>query len=247
MPAPELKLDAVPDDGPPADWANYPYKAGLPERPPGVDKLPVAENGYPVPWFVSWVGGKPEFRVADQMRLKEAIEQKLCWVCGQRLGDPYTFVIGPMCTVNKLSSEPPSHPECASYSARACPFLSKPQMVRRENDMPCGTRDPAGIMIARNPGVTALWHTRWHRVFQPPGGGVLFRLGDWERVDWFKEGRPATRDEVAAAFDAGLANLKSETLAKYATDKRITTKHIQQAEDLMESQANVARYTWPAE
>jgi hypothetical protein len=35
---------------------------GMPES---VGRLPVDHRGYPVPWFVAWIDGKPEFRCAD--------------------------------------------------------------------------------------------------------------------------------------------------------------------------------------
>jgi hypothetical protein len=36
----------------------------------------------------------------------------------------WSFVVGPMCGINRNSAEPPSHKECAQWSARNCPFLS---------------------------------------------------------------------------------------------------------------------------
>ena len=61
------------------------------------------------------------------------MREKRCWVCGDPLGVHLTFPIGPMCALNRTISEPPSHHECASWSARNCPFLSRPHMVRRED------------------------------------------------------------------------------------------------------------------
>ena len=37
----------------------------LPPMPSRIAALPVDERGYPVPWFVAWIDGKPEFRCAD--------------------------------------------------------------------------------------------------------------------------------------------------------------------------------------
>src|SRR5262245_54991717 len=109
----------------------------LPPLPSRIAGLPIdPERGYPVPWFVAWHDGKPEFRTADGRKFRQAIRDRLCWVCGQPLGRHLVFVIGPMCTVNRVTVEPPCHLDCAEFSVRACPFLSKPQMTRRENDLP---------------------------------------------------------------------------------------------------------------
>jgi hypothetical protein len=72
----------------------------LPDLPPRIAKLPV-DRGYPVPWFVAWVDGKPEFRVMDHRRLVRAIKESRCWVCGQKLGAIRAYVLGPMCAVNE--------------------------------------------------------------------------------------------------------------------------------------------------
>ena len=65
--------------------------------PHGVKNLPVDPiRGYPVPWFVGWIDGKPEFRCMDPAKLKLAITERRCWVCGERLDNRATFVIGPM-------------------------------------------------------------------------------------------------------------------------------------------------------
>jgi hypothetical protein len=173
-----------------------------------MQKLPIDKRGYPVPWFVRWINGEPEFRVMDRRRLTQAINERLCWTCGNPLFSEEVFVIGPMCAINRISSEPPSHRECAHYAATACPFLSKPQMTRREVDLP-DKQDPArGVMIARNPGVTLLWFCRHHSLMNVrgragAGDGVLFQLGRAMKVEWYARGRPATREEVVESINSG--------------------------------------------
>jgi hypothetical protein len=184
----------------------------LPER---MRALPV-ERGFPVPWFVGWIDGKPEFRSMDAEKFVTAVRSKLCWVCGQRMGVNVVFVAGPMCGINRTSSEPPSHADCAVWSAINCPFLSNPRMVRREDEVSNNqkTREgSAGIAITRNPGVTMLWYTRSFEVF--PDGlnkGYLCHMGEPEKVEWYANGRTATRAEVQESIDTGLPIL--ESLAK---------------------------------
>src|SRR5262245_60746512 len=104
-----------------------------PNLPDRMRSLPIDERGYPVPWFVAYVDGKPEFRAMDRDKWREAVRMHLCWVCGQKLGSYVVFVLGPMCGITRTTSEPPCHIDCARWSAKNCPFLARPKMVRRED------------------------------------------------------------------------------------------------------------------
>jgi hypothetical protein len=178
--------------------------------------LHVSDRGYPVPWFVAWLDdeqnavkpgeGTPDFRVLHPDAIRDAWRFKTCWLCGQSLGAHKTFVIGPMCAVNRTSSEPPCHIACARYAAEACPFLTRPHMRRREGGLPEG--EIAGIAIMRNPGVTLLWTTKKPSPRGDGRGGTLFYIGDPEHVEWWAEGRRATRAEVLEAIDTGLPQLR---------------------------------------
>jgi hypothetical protein len=182
------------------------YRPGLPEMPPQIKRLPVL-RGYPVPWFVAKIKGQFDFRVADARKIKPAVHKRLCWVCGQKMGKEFVFVVGPMCTINLTSAEPPMHRECALWSARACPFLLNREKKRRENNLPEEARE-VGIMIKRQPEVSALWTCTGYRV-QPDGrGNVLFRLGKLsDDIIWMKEGRDATREEVEESMRTVQASL----------------------------------------
>ncbi len=186
-----------------------PELEALPDR---MKDLAVDERGYVVPWFVAWQDGKPEFRAMDPVKFVRAIREKLCWVCGKRLGATVCFVAGPMCGINRTSSEPPSHVECAQWSARNCPFLNNPHMVRREDEEINNSvlRDnAAGFAITRNPGVVMLWKTRSFEVFKVGKGGRLIQMGEPESVEWFACGRAATRAEVLQSIESGLPNLEA--------------------------------------
>jgi hypothetical protein len=177
-----------------------------------MEKLPVDERGYVVPWFVDWFEGKPEFRAMDGRKYGRAVREKLCWVCGNPLKGTYVFVAGPMCGINRTSSEPPCHPECARWSARNCPFLSKPNMARREDDLidkAKFTDKAAGIAITRNPGVTMLWFTREYEIFNDGTGKPLIVMGRPAGVEWYREGRIATRAEVLESIEEGIPALEA--------------------------------------
>jgi len=181
----------------------------LEQLPPRLRKLPIDARGYPVPWFVAWVPGPdgvdvPEFRAMDAQKFRDAVKQRLCWVCGEPLGRWLAFPIGAMCVITRTISEPPSHRECAEWSIRNCPFLNNPRAVRDHADVPADARAPAGFGIERNPGVACLWMTREYELFRDGRGGALITIGKPEGVTWWREGRAATRAEVDEAIASGL-------------------------------------------
>jgi hypothetical protein len=194
----------------------------IPDR---MQRLPLdPKRGLPVPWFVAWFDenkeecrlgtGTPEFRVIGRDRVATAHNEGRCWTCGETLGSYKAFVVGPMCGINRTSSEPPGHFTCAVFSAKACPFLSNPEARRRTSGMPKDSESvTAGLGIARNPGVTLVWVTRKYMPFRVPAGapgkpGVLFNIGEPSEVMWFAEGREATRAEVKHSIDTGLPFLR---------------------------------------
>lgn len=181
----------------------------FPDAPARILALPIDHRGFPVPWFVAWIDTAPDFRVVGPGKVAEAHNKGLCWICGERLGAFKAFVVGPMCAINRTSSEPPSHVECAQFAARACPFLTQPAMRRNEKNLPGEAQEPAGVMIRRNPGVALVWVTKAYKPWRA-GDGVLFDIGVPERCEWYAHGRPATRDEVAESITSGLPLLRAE-------------------------------------
>lgn len=182
------------------------YRSDLPPATLRILQLPVDKRGYPVPWFVAWIDGEPEFRAMDQQKFARAIKEKRCWVCGQLLGAHMAFVIGPMCAVNRISSEPPSHFECAMFSVKGCPFLTKPQMVRREGLPEEVRQNMAGVGLKRNPGVAMIWVTKSYKVYKVQNG-YLLQVGDPSRVLCFAQGREATKAEIEEYMRTGLSIL----------------------------------------
>lgn len=181
---------------------------GLPPMPPNVSKLPVDARGYPVPWFVAWIDDKPDFRVIRENGIALAHNNERCWICGEPRGRNLAFVIGPMCAVNRVSSEPPSHRDCAIFAATACPFLTLPKAQRRDANLPAHS-PAAGLGLKRNPGVALVWVTRNYWPFRTPDGGTLFRVGNPIETLWFAEGREATRAEVEESVRTGLPTLQA--------------------------------------
>ena len=176
----------------------------MPDR---IAKLPRDHRGYPVPFFVQWQDGLPIFPLFDPVKWMRCVGHKVCWLCGEPLGRNYAFPLGPMCTINRVSSEPPSHLDCVVYGLRVCPFLINPRMGR----VPLAklgrhVQEPAGEMDPGNPGVMAIWMTRSYSLLDTPTG-PLIEVGDPFAVTWFSRGRAATAQEAADAFVAGAAKL----------------------------------------
>jgi hypothetical protein len=205
------------------------YREGLPERPERMRKLPINDKGYPVPWFVEWIEGKPDFRIMDARKWQLAVRYRRCWLCGDPLGVNQTFVAGPMCGINRTSAEPPSHRGCAIYAAQACPFLTLPKAVRREANFPEGGIPPAGIMLSRNPGVTMLWTCQQYTVYKSHGGasGYLIEMGEPKQVEWYAHGRMATRAEVDESIRTGLPSLQVAADAEGAEARQLLLKFIE--------------------
>jgi hypothetical protein len=205
------------------------YDVPLPARMRG---LPRDHRGYVIPYFVAWLderqreveppNGTPDFRILSPSRMERCKRERRCWLCGQPLGRYLVFAIGPMCAATRTTMEPPGHYDCARYGVEVCPFLSRPRMRRNAAEMPEGHWAP-GLTIDRNPGVTALWVTRDYTTFRAEhhgaGAGELITVGEPERVEWYREGRPATRAEVEESITSGLPILR-ETADKQSPEAR---------------------------
>lgn len=221
----------------------------LPPMPERFERLPVSSRGFPVPWFVAWLGednepmprgeGTPDFRVLSPGAVAEAWSRERCWLCGERTGRYVAFVLGPMCAVNRVNSEPPSHRDCADYAARACPFLTRPHMKRRPTDFE-GKSMP-GNPILRNPGVAVVWITERGRP-RPfnAGDGVLFNVGEPTEVRWYAEGRPATRAECEASIESGLPALQAEADAEGNGAPDALAQMVEQAWNLLPAETPAA-------
>jgi hypothetical protein len=205
--------------------------------PPRIARLPIDAKGWFVPWFVHEVNGVPDHRIVETSKFAPALREKRCWICGEPLGRFLAFALGPMCTVSRTVSEPPSHRACVIYAMQACPFLSRPHMVRREAGLPDDAFEPAGIMEKRNPGVMCLWMTRSYRPFTDHNHGLLFRVGEPTETQWYAEGRAATHQEVQAAMDSGLVLLTQLAQADGPVALRELAQQIQRAIRLLPREA----------
>lgn len=192
--------------------------------PPRMSRRPISNKGFPVPFFVTArdKDGNWDFRFVNPRTTEYCHNKRLCWLCGEPLERfrPFCFTIGPMCSINRVSSEPPAHIDCAAYAVKACPFLARPAMRRNDADLTEAQKgamiaDAPGIAVAHNPGVILMWITKKYRI-ERDGGGYLFFIGEPSELRWFKEGRTATRPEIDAAIAKGLPYLRAAAAAEDA-------------------------------
>jgi len=188
------------------------------QMPLGIKLLPRDKRGYVIPWFVDRNAppkdGGPDFRIMDGKRLKQAIREKRCWVCGLRIRDEESsaFVSGPMCGIERISSEPPSHEECARWSVRACPFLSQPKRIRDDSGLDKTQVAMAGIGLEHNPGVSLVWVCDGYDEIKYDGAeggnpGTLLALHEPSTVEFWTQGRMATTAEVVDALQLAIPKL----------------------------------------
>lgn len=178
----------------------------LEAMPPRIKRLAIDARGYPVPYFVAWIDGKPDHRVADARKWHAAVREKRCWVCGDFLGVYLAFTIGPMCGINRTTAEPPEHLECARWSVRNCPFMSRPHAERREAGLP-DNDGMAGLPILRNPGVMLIWNTTKYTLFPDQNNRPMIRIGTPTSIEAWYMGKPATREQLRESVETGLPAL----------------------------------------
>jgi hypothetical protein len=182
------------------------FDVPLPRRMAG---LPRDARGWVVPWFVDWRNGEPIFPVMSPDKWRRAVNHRRCWICGEPLGRVFNFIIGPMCAINRVTSEPPSHRDCAEYATKVCPFMVNPRMGR----VPA-PKIPGGQIVAPggkhddgNPGTMLLWPTDDYGVFRTDTGPLLNFAAPTGPVKWWTLGREATAREAADAFQVGAEKL----------------------------------------
>ncbi len=81
-------------------------------------------SGYPVPFTQLWVLARPDFSAVDAEHCARCLRDKLCAICGRRLGEYCYFIGGPLSKKNRLFVDPAMHKQCAEFASQTCPFLS---------------------------------------------------------------------------------------------------------------------------
>lgn len=159
-----------------------------PPMPHRLVALPVF-RGLPVPWTV-YVDdqGVPDFKVSVEERRIECAHDRLCGLCGVRLGYWIWFIGGELTVEHRLLFDPPMHEECARYAQAACPFISAADPRYSEaTPRSEGAPDATTVVIPTAP-VRRMYvmKTRGYEVAPPSartGGTWAFRARPWAVVE----------------------------------------------------------------
>lgn len=140
--------------------------------PPFLSHLRVDDRGYPVPFFVPWKDGIPQFLYMDQKKQELSMERNLCHICGKKLNKDYAYVItGPVGLMNRVVSDPPMHRECAEFSLAVCPHMLYHRAERKTDEA------PASIHVKEKPTHLFLIRcSKWKAKFEPTAGYKLIHF-----------------------------------------------------------------------
>jgi hypothetical protein len=151
--------------------------------------LPVNSRGWPVPFFAL----DPEnLARIDNAKLRRAVVERRCWICGHKLRRQVWFVLGPAQVATRRYREPPVHAGCARFAVTVCPFLTHPDYRRQTAT---DVQLPHAVV---NPGCFALWRTDLWLLAEH---GQLAVGDPTAPVRWVSCGGPASHAQVLAAFD----------------------------------------------
>lgn len=154
------------------------------EIPQRMTALPRDETGRPVPWFAAVVDGKPDIGTVRTGGMQDALQFKLCFLCGKSLGKYVAFMLSPLTLLNRVATEPPCHRDCAQYAA------------------------VTGLSPRRGVGLELVWVTRrWHMI-RDAKGQPLFDVGSPDQTYWYADGRDAGRDEALESIDSRMPALR---------------------------------------
>jgi hypothetical protein len=137
---------------------------------------------YPVPFVQMWIDGKPDFRVIDPVKVVECMEQKLCAICGVKLGEFCWFIGGESCKHNKLFLDAPMHEQCAVFASKTCPFVSgkREEYSTRPLDT---SKVRTEKWVSTQPTKMFLFKSRTKQVKHARNGDTLmFKAGVWNRI-----------------------------------------------------------------
>lgn len=161
----------------------------VPAIPVRLRRRPVV-GGLAVPWVVAHhADGTPVLGFIDGGRRAACLAGGWCQACGQPLGSPLVLMVRARDVVAGYVAEPGLHPDCAAYSAKACPMLAGtmaryrasplPARLERCGDASCGCKawvrpGDRGLRAGRpREAFAAVWiHRDQYRLRNGPGAGT---------------------------------------------------------------------------
>lgn len=171
--------------------------------------LRINGGGWPIYWFSKDVDVEDAVNPdPDPDKMMIAVQRKLCYICGEKLGTYACFLGGVFVGLTRSSNEPPCHRECARWVAMNDQFLTQ--------------------------GITLLWVTVTYDVLLDNEKKIVFSLGEPASAEFYIDKKPASKDEVSSAVTAGLANvlemIKKGSYGDYAPEdvlEKMLTRYIE--------------------
>jgi hypothetical protein len=161
----------------------------LPSIPDFLSHRPVDHRGYPYLFML----GEEQFKGLLMDRVYRCATERLCGICGEKMGYWVTFVGGPMSCANRTFSDPPFHPECAEFAFDICPYLLMGGWDRSKARHMEGLdkADPMGFNI--KPDKMGIYTTRQFRWETLRSGFILFNPAPAKRIEWREATHVPTR------------------------------------------------------
>ena len=160
------------------------------KTPERVARLPKDDRGYPIFYAVSVdAEGKPNFRVIDPQKWELGIRDRLCGVCGQRLGKRLAFVGGPKSIKSRYFTDLPMHESCAEYAVQVCPFIVLPKFKYASEHKAAVAINP--VVDDNRPQQFGIGITTKMKLVSLQGQ-IVIRAGAFARVQYWKEGQPVS-------------------------------------------------------
>lgn len=142
--------------------------------------LRINEDGWPIYWFAKETA-ESGATLPDADKMLIAVQRKLCYICGEKLGVYACFFGGVFVGLTRSSNEPPCHRECARWVAMNDQFLTN--------------------------GITLLWVTATYDVLLDNEKKIVFSLGEPTSAEFYIDKKPASKDQVSNAVTDGLTNV----------------------------------------
>ena len=167
------------------------HQAAAPAIPVRLAARPVI-GGLAAPWIsVHHADGTPVLGAVDAARQALCLARHWCQACGQPLRSPLVLLARARDIAAGYVTEPGLHPECAAYSAAACPMLSG--SMRRYRSAPRPPRqERCGIPeCACRAWIPAADSTHRSGHAREAFAAVWIRLGDYRIKEDPRTGMPA--------------------------------------------------------
>lgn len=167
--------------------------------------LPKDRRGYPVPFIILRdKNDVPHFQINDGKLVQKCIQQKLCAICGQKLGTDMWVTGGPLSAFhpNGRYFDTPVHGECGRYAMQVCPYLAAPMYSKRLDHSTLNSEDfngqvfmdptvieerPVFFVMARIKSFKVEWHSKHHSIAP---------ARPYQEVLFWKDGREINASEA---------------------------------------------------